>query len=179
MKLGSPKEATDVYTNLIDNYAKTPEFQKNPKASTVLYTTRLRKVKALRLTGNLPEAETQLEELIKENARSLEAMIEKGYLTDAKATAGKATWLESYNYWKGLATRLSNASPKPIQYYESWYQAALAVKKLGDVEKDTKKQQTDYTLARSTLASVMRLSPAVGSPEMKSKYDSLLKQLPR
>jgi tetratricopeptide (TPR) repeat protein len=166
LKLGLPKEANDVYKTVIETYAKQPEFLKNPRAGELIYLVKLKQVAALRTIGNLSEAGTLLDELIEQNKRSLEAQIEKGYLFDAKAEAKQGKWIESYNHWKGLATKLSNQNPKPPSYFEAWYQAALALQKQG--QKD---------MARTTIASVQRLSPTVGSPEMKAKYDTLLKQL--
>ena len=57
-------------------------------------------------------------------------------------------------------------NPKPPDYYDAWYHAAAALQKQGKPD-----------LARTTVASIMRLSPTVGSPEMKAKYQDLLKQL--
>ena len=57
-------------------------------------------------------------------------------------------------------------NPKPAEYYEAWYHAAVALQK----------QTASPTLARQTLASVMRLSPTLGSPEMKAKYQELVDQ---
>ncbi len=166
LKLGSPREANEVYTTLVDTYAKDPAFVKNPKSGELVYLVRLKKVAALREIGSLPEAEKLLNELIEQNKRSLEAQMEKGYLLSAQAEAKKGKWLDAYSHWKGLASKLVNQSPKPSQYYEAWYQAAVALQKQG--QKD---------LARTTIASIMRLSRDVGSPEMKAKYEALLKQL--
>jgi tetratricopeptide (TPR) repeat protein len=178
LRLGSPKEANEVYTMLVNTYATDPAFLKKTKAGELVYLVKIKQVAALRQIGNLPEAEKLLDDLLAQNKRSLEAQIEKGFLLDAKAEAKKGSWLESYNHWqKEVAMKLENQKPKPPQYFEAWYQTAAALKKLGDSEKDTKKQQTDYALAKTTLARVMRLSPTVGTPEWKAKYDSLLKDL--
>ena len=103
--------------------------------------------------------------------------MEMGYLLDAKAGAKQGTWVAAYNHWKSLALRLGNMSPKPPQYFEAWYQAAEALKSLGDAEKDAAKKRTDHEMAKATLASVMKLSPTVGTPEMKAKYEQLVRQI--
>jgi len=92
--------------------------------------------------------------------------MEKGYLLDARAEAGEVKWDQVYTYWKTLALRLNNMSPKPVEYFDAWYHAAVALQK-----------QNKPVLAKQTVASVMRLSPAVGSPEMKAKYDELIAKL--
>jgi cellulose synthase operon protein C len=177
LKLGSAKEANEVYVTLVKTYSNDQAFLKTPNAGELIYLVKLKQVAALRASDSLPEAESLLNDLIQENKRSLEAQIEKGYILEAKAEAKKGEWLDAYAHWKGLAMKLANPSPKPPQYFEAWYQAAKALKSQGDVERDAKKKQTDYALAKTTLASVMRLSPAVGGPEMKAKYDALIKQL--
>ena len=93
--------------------------------------------------------------------------MEKGFLADAKAQAKKGTWAEANAYWTTMAKRLSTMKPRPVEYYESWYQAAYAFKMQGKND-----------LARQTLASVTRLAPPdLGGPEMKAKYQDLAKQV--
>ena len=166
LKLGAADEASKVYAELVDYYAKDAEFLKNPAASNLILSTRIKQVAALRQTGQLNEAESSLNEIIAEHKRLLEPQVEKGYILDAKATAKVGTWADAYAYWKGLAAKLAAQNPKPADYYDAWYHAAAALNKQG---------KTD--LARQTVASVMRLSPTLGTPEMKAKYQDFLKQL--
>ncbi len=175
LKLGSAKEANEVYVKILNTYPADPEFLKTPNAIELITLVRLKQVAALRQLGSLPEAETLLNKIIEENKRSLEAQMELGYLLDAKAeadsggsrsSAKKGPWLLAYNHWKVLALKLGNSNPKPPQYYEAWYHAAEALEKHGD-----------HTLAKATVASVMRLSPSLGGPEMKAKFQDLLKRL--
>ncbi len=166
LKLGAADEASKVYANLVEFHAKDPEFLKSPNANNLILTTRIKQVAALRLTGRLNEAELALNEIIDQNKRLLEPQVEKGNILDAKAAAKVGTWGEAYTHWKNLAAKLAPMNPKPNDYYDAWYHAATALQKQGKPD-----------LARSTVASVMRLSPTVGSPEMKIKYQDLLKQL--
>ena len=166
LKLGAADEAAKVYTNLVEFYAKDPEFLKNPNAGTLILSTRIKQVAALRQTGQLNEAESNLNLIIAENKRLLEPQVEKGYILDAKATAKLGTWADAYAYWKALAAKLAPMNPKPADYYDAWYHAATALQKQGKND-----------LARQTVASVLRLSPTVGSPEMKAKYQDFLKQV--
>ena len=166
LKLGDADEAAKVYANLIDFYAKDPEFRKTPSADTLVLTTRIKQVAALRQTGKLNDAENSLNAIIAENKRLLEPQVEKGHILDAKAVAKTGTWADAYAYWRTLAGKLAAMHPKPDDYYDAWYHAANALQKQGKPD-----------LARQTVASVMKLSPTVGSPEMKTKYQALLKQL--
>ena len=165
-KIGSSKEANEVYATLINTYGKDPQFLKGPRAFEQVTLVKLRQVATLRAINNLSEAETLLNEVIDQNKKSMEAQMEKGFLLDAKAEAKQGNWPDAYNHWKNLAGRLEKMSPKPTQYFEARYHEALAL--VGQGKKD---------LARTTLASVQRLSPAVGSPELKAKYDLLLKKI--
>ena len=166
LKLGAAEEASKVYANLVEFHAQDPEFLKNPNAANLILTTRIKQVAALRQIGRLNEAELSLNEIIEQNKRLLEPQVEKGNILDAKAQAKIGTWGEAYTYWKGLAAKLATTNPKPNDYYDAWYHAASALQKQGKPD-----------LARQTVASVMRLSPSVGSPEMKTKYQDFLKQL--
>jgi cellulose synthase operon protein C len=170
LKLGSAKEANEVYTTLVETFGKDPAFLKTPNAPEQITLIRLKQVAALRTMTSLSEAETLLNELVEQNPRSIEPQMEKGFLLNAKAEAKQGKWADTYGHWKGLALKLGKNSPKPIQYYEAWYQAAEALV-----------QQGQKDVARSTLASVLRLSPPpLDSPEMKAmraKYELLLKKL--
>jgi tetratricopeptide (TPR) repeat protein len=166
LKLGSAKEASEVYATLINTYGKDPQFLKGQGALEQLTLVRLKQVAALRTLGNIAEAETMLNEILEHDGRTIEPQMEKGFLLAAKAEAKQATWSAVYSHWKTLATRLASKSPKPIQYYDAWFQAAVALQKQGQPD-----------LARTTLRSVMRLSANLGTPEMQAKYDLLMKQL--
>ena len=62
--------------------------------------------------------------------------------------------------------RFERAGRKGMQYFECHYHVAYCRFKMGD-----------KTRARQTLRSIKTLHPGVGSPEMKAKYDALLKQI--
>ena len=166
LKLGAAADAAKVYAELVEFSAKDPEFLKNPNASSLILATRIKQVAALRLTGQLNEGESMINEIIDQNKRLLEPQVEKGLILDAKATAKLGTWVDAYTYWKTLAGKLAPMNPKPPDYYDAWYHAATALQKHGKPD-----------LARSTVATVMRMSPTLGTPEMKAKYQDLFKQL--
>ena len=166
LKLGSAKEAAEVYAGLVETYGKDPQFLKGAGAQDQISVVRLKQAAAIRTMGNLPEAEAILNEVLDQNKRSIEPQMEKGFLLDAKAAAKQGTWVAAYNHWKALALKLENQKPKPTQYYEAWYQAAVALQKQGQVD-----------MARTTLRSVMRLSNNLGTPEIQARYEQLSKQL--
>ncbi len=168
LKIGQPKEANQVFDRFLEIYGSDPKFLEQPESKGRLLRVRLKKVAALRDQGQFADAAKMLDELFKTDGRYIETQMEKGYLLSAQA-AGKAqvTWTQAYNYWRNLAIRLGGgAGPKRQEYYECWYQAALTL--------DAQKKPD---LARQTLNAIKRLTPAVGSPEMKTKYDQLLARL--
>ena len=65
-----------------------------------------------------------------------------------------------------LARKLEAVRPRRIEYYDAWYHIALALS-----------QQQETVKARQALQGIMRLSPTVGSPEMKAKFEALLARL--
>ncbi len=91
LKLGSAKEASEVYSTLLNTYGKDPQFLKGTGAGEQVTLVRLKQVAALRTMGNLSEAETLLNEVIEQNKRSIEPQMEKGFLLDAKAAAKQGT----------------------------------------------------------------------------------------
>jgi hypothetical protein len=111
-------------------------------------------------------ADAEVEQLLKEFPRSIEVRTEKGLLLEDKAATRHGTWAAAFNHWRALALQLAAARPKPPEYYDAWYHTALALYKDGKPVE-----------AKKTLASVLRLSPTVGTPEIKAKYESLLKQI--
>ena len=75
--------------------------------------------------------------------------------------AKKANWARRgvmSTHWRSWRCGSADARPKPLEYYDAWYHAALALKDEGKT-----------TEAKQTLASVMRLSATVGGPEMKAE----------
>ena len=167
LKLKAAEDANKVFAKILDFYSKDEAFQKQPNAADKLLRVRIKQAAALREIGNLSESESILVELVKENKRLIDPQVEMGYLLDAKAEAKSGTWALANSYWTELARKLAQIKPRPTDYYEAWYHAALALKKQGKND-----------LARQTLASVTRLSPPdLGGPEMKAKYQDLAKQV--
>jgi len=157
LKLGKPKEAEGVFNRALAAYGSAPKFQGDFSLRT-----RIGLASSLRDQGKFGEAESMLAQLIQENPRSLELMMARGYLLDAQAAAKKGTWSAALAHWQKVALAVGKAKSKPPEYYEAWYHAALALKA------ESKPKE-----AKQTLASVMRLSPSLGGPEMKQKYKSL------
>ncbi len=167
LKLGAADEASGIFDEILKVYGEDTQFLARPGATQRILLVKIRQVSALRQKGSLPEAEELLKRVIEQDRRLLEAQMEQGYLLTAKAAAKRGTWAAATKYWENLALlRLGPMRPKPIEYYEAWFQAAKALQASGD-----------STRAKQALAGVMRLSPQVGDPAMKARYQELLGQL--
>jgi tetratricopeptide (TPR) repeat protein len=147
-----------------------PELKVEPADSPRRLRAELLRARALRQGKQFDAALARVTEISKTAPRMLEPMMEQGYLLEdwARATNEKPRWNAAYVYWNRLGGALARARPRPIQYYEAQYHAALALQGLGQ-----KAQATQV------LKGVMTLSPAVGSPDWKAKYQELLGQLGR
>ena len=166
LKLGAADEAGKAFDQILKVYGEDSKFLARPGSLDRLLIVRLRQASALRVKGEFAEADAKVKVLSDENPRSIEIMMEKGQILSARAAAKKGTWTAAATYWQALAGRLKNASPRPVQYFEAYLEAARALQADGKA-----------TLAKQTLGGVMRLSPAVGTPEMKARYQDLLSQI--
>lgn len=164
LSLGQAKDAAAIFDVVLGpEYAGSAAFQAQPGADQKVLRARLRRVEALRRQGLFPEAQAQLEEVQKLAPRLLEPLMEQGHIYDDMARADKSKWGTAYNYWKRLAAQLEGVKPRRSEYYEAYLHMAEALRGLG--QKDQ---------AAATLRGVMTLSPSVGTPEMKAKYQAFL-----
>jgi hypothetical protein len=166
LALGNPEGAVKVFDRILEKYGKDQSFLSAAGGSGQIMVVQVKRASALRAMGDTSAAEAVIDALLKEYPRSLEVRMEKGLLLEDKAEARKGTWTAAGDYWKGLAGQLSSARSKPPEYYDAWYHAALALYKDGKPAE-----------AKKTLASVLRLSASVGSPEIKAKYQDLIKRM--
>ncbi len=166
LKLDNGKEAGVVFQRVLDDLAKDKEPADPARHAQRVLRARLRLVSALRGQGDFTRAESELGEIASANPRMLEPLVEKALLAEARAEARQGTWAASFQQWRDLAGRLERARPKPVEYYDAWWHCAYALQK-----------QNQTAKARQTLSAIMRLSPTLGSPEMKTKYQDLLKKL--
>jgi hypothetical protein len=145
-------------------------FMSKAGGSEKLFRTRVKQAAALRGQRDFTAAEELVGALKKEFPRALEPFIEEGLLMEEKAANAsknsKLEWGKSFAHWQKLAMRLQGARPKPAEYYDAWYHAAYALLKQGQGLK-----------AKQTINSIMRLSPKLSGPDMKTKYDDLLKSI--
>jgi len=167
LALDSGAEAEAVLHRVLDEQLRDPDFLTQDGGTERLLRTKLRLVSALRAQQKFDEATSALDEVLAEEKykRYIEPLVEQGMLLDAQAEAKKGSWGAAAAHWQGLAQKLGRGNPPP-SYYDSWYHAACAMAK----EKQTAK-------ARQTLIGVLKLNARRITPEMKSKYEELMKTL--
>src|SRR5262249_34006784 len=166
LDLEAYKEAEDVLRRVLKQFTEDPQFLQQPNARNHLLRTRLKLAAALRGQGELEQAELLVSDLLKEYPKYIEPQFEKGMLLEAKAQDRPAEWAAALSHWEALARKTERLRPRPRIYYEIWYHVAWVLA-----------QQKQTLKARQTLQGVMRLTPSVGDPEMKAKYQGLLVRL--
>jgi len=168
LTLDACQEAEKVFRRVLNEFTQDPKFLQQEGGRERLLRTRVKLAVALRGQNRFDDAGTIIDDLLadKPNQRNGELVFEKGLLLEARAEAGKGTWSDALGYWENLAKRLGAARTRSAFYYDCWYHVALVLSK-----------QRSPTKARQTLLSVMRLSPNVGGPEMKAKYQGLLARI--
>ncbi|MDR3636162.1 MAG: tetratricopeptide repeat protein [Isosphaeraceae bacterium] len=161
LKLGEAKEASEIFKDKILDKLKDLPADK-------VYRTNLKLANALREQRQWDEASKLVDQLLKDYPKAIEPRFELGMLKEAKAGAKVDKWDVARAQWNQLALQLQNQRPKPAEYFEAWYHAGYCYFKGGDSAK-----------ALQTLKVTMKLSPSVGSPEMKKKYQDLIAQIQR
>lgn len=160
LKLGEAKEAAEIFNKVLTDIKDLPADK--------VFRTNLKLAHALRDQKQWTEATALVDKLLKDYPKVVEPRFELGMLKEAKAAAKVEKWNAAFAQWNQLGLQLQNQRPKPAEYFDAWYHAAYCLSKGGDSAK-----------ALQTLKGIMRLSPSVGSPEMKKKYQDLIAQIQR
>lgn len=166
--LGQADQAAAILEGVLEKFTKDESFQATQGADGKLLRTRLMLIAARRAKKEPAAFTKALEEvnaLVKAHPRALEPLVErcKIYEDWAETDPKAKRWDEAIAYWKQLATVLNRA--KSPEQYEAWYHVAL-----GQLRKGQKQD------AAKTLRGILAISPKLNSPEMRKKYDELLKE---
>jgi len=164
--LGNYEKAGDTFDRMIQ-FAKTdPSFAQVKGGQSELNRVRLRRATSLRLVKKFEPALVEVDTLLKDNDRLLAAVMEKGRILQDWGGTNSAKFADAAKHWDQTGRKLQNMSPRPAEYFEARYGVAFCLTRTG--KKDD---------AIKVLRSTMTLSPAVGGPEMRGKYERLLKEL--
>lgn len=166
LTLGAGAEAEKVLQRVLDDSVSNPAFLNQAGGKERVLRTKIKLSAAFRAQQKFDKASSLVEEVLSQYPRYIEPLIEKGMLLESQAEAGQGEWSAAYSHWQNLAQKVAAMRPRPQAYYEAWYHAAVALE-----------GQKQVTKARQTLRGIMRLSPDVGSPDMKARYEALLARL--
>jgi tetratricopeptide (TPR) repeat protein len=164
--LDAYQDAERVYRRMLSDYSQDPKFLQQASGKARMTLLRIKLASALRGQNKFDEANSLLDEALAQKPPYLEALLEKGMLLEAEAEVRQGTWAAAIQHWEGLTRRMERSRPRPAAYYDAWYHVAWCLSKEKNISK-----------ARQALMGVMRLSPGVGGPEMKAKYQGLLARL--
>lgn len=166
LEIGQPGPAGAVFDRMLADYGKVTEYQPGVDGSNRLLRVRIKKVEALRKQKKFAEAQKLLDEVKPLAPRLLDPRLEQGYLLEDWARAEPTRWRQAYAHWQQLSAMLQRSPNRRLEYFDAIYHVALALQGMNQ------KSQ-----AIATLKSVMTLTPTVGNPAMKAKYEALLGQL--
>ena len=166
LTLDAYADSEKVFRRVLTDFTADPQFVQQQGGRGKLLRTRLRLVTALRGQGKFDEANSILDELLGQKPPYIETLFEKGMLLESEAAAGKGTWSTALAHWEDLTKKMERMRPRPASYFDAWYHVAWVLY-----------QQKETAKAKQTLMGVMRLSPSVGGPEMKTKYQALVAKL--
>ncbi len=120
--IGMTAEASQLFQNILKRMETDQDFaQRGQKALSLIRTELL---KALRKQEKYDEALKQVDQLIQENPRALEPLMEKGRILEAWAEKDPAKFDQAVGHWAALRTRLQPMRKKPGEYYEVMYNVA-------------------------------------------------------
>jgi tetratricopeptide (TPR) repeat protein len=168
LDVGQPAEALPVLDRLLTTYATDSDFLSRPDAESKLLLVRLRKARALYQGEQFIEAAALLDEVDRLRPDTLESSMERGQLLSAWAVKEPARWKDALALWTRVVKKLQRVRPPRPEYFEAVYQSALCLEAL-----------KRKPLAVSTLKAVMALSPSLGDPATKERYETLLRRLGR
>jgi cellulose synthase operon protein C len=166
LTLDAYKESEKVLRRVLSEFTADPQFVQQQGGTGKLLRTRLRLVSALRGQGKFDEANPIVDELLQQKPPYIETLFEKGMLLESEAAADHGKWSSALRFWEDLTKRMERMRPRPASYFDAWYHVAWVLY-----------QQKETAKAKQALSGVMRLSPSVGGPEMKAKYQALLTKL--
>ncbi len=164
LKLDAYADAEKVFRRVLTEFTADPQFLQQPGGRNRLLRTRLKLVAALRGQGRFDEANSIIDELLDpETTRDRDAVSKRACSSNRKPGAARAT-----------GRRRSGTGKTWRDGWNGCARGPRAITMPGITWRGFSIKQKDPAKARQTLMGVMRLSPGVGGPEMKAKYQGLL-----
>ena len=129
LALDAGADAEKVLRRVLNDAISNPTLLNQPGGQERILRTKLKLAAALRIQGiterkKLDEAGSIVEELLSQNPRRIEPLVEKGMLLEAQARAGQGEWSTAYQHWQDLAEKMARMRTRPLAYFDAWYHAA-------------------------------------------------------
>lgn len=172
--IGMTAEATDQLQKILKRTETDPAFAQSAQKAMSLIRTELLKV--LRKQEKYDAALKQVDQLIKDNPKALEPLMEKGRILEAWAEKDQTKFKDAVEHWASLRNRLQPMKKKPSEYYEVMYNVAKCLVREAEKTKDKAKAAEAAKKAEQALKSPLILSPKLDGPDTVAKYNALLKK---
>ena len=170
--VGMTAEASQQFQKVLRRTETDPEFAKRAQKAMSLIRTELLKV--LRKQEIYEEALKQVDQLIKENPRALEPLMEKGRILEAWAEKDPTKFDEAIGHWTVLRSRLQGMRKKPDEYYDVMYNVAKCLVREAETSNDRPVVLDRAKKAEQVLKAALVLSPKLNGPDTVAKYKVLL-----
>lgn len=175
--VGLTQEAAQLFQSVADLAQKG-----DATAQKLLPRARSRMIAQLRKEGKFEAAMDQVEQLVKENPRSLDAHMERARILQAWAERDPAQFDKAVAQWHFIRNLLEPSRRRfPREYYEVIYNAADCLRI--QAEKAAQENQSSTAQARASegaklLFSALTLNPKLdGDPNTVARYKALLEKL--
>jgi len=170
--IGKTAEASRLYQSIIERAESDPEFA--AAAQKAMTRVRAQLIGLLRKDGKFSEALEQVDQLIRENPRALEPLMEKGRILEAWAESEPGRYGDAVAHWVMLRNRLQPMRNKPDEYYEVMYNVAACLVRESELSDDHATKLDRAKKAEQVLKAALVLSPKLNGPDTVAQYKVLL-----
>jgi len=170
--IGKTAEASEEYQKIIKRTETDPEFAKRAKRAMTRIRAQL--IGVLRKEGKFEAAMKEVDQLIKDNPRALEPLMEKGRILEGWAEEDPAHFKEAVGHWVMLRSKLQRIrGKKPPEYYDVMYNVAACLVREAEKSKDKTTTKARAMDAERVLKSALVLSPKLNGPDTVARYKVL------
>lgn len=171
-KIGKTAEASSQYQKIIGRAESDPEFAE--KAKKAMTRVRAQLIGLLRKEGKFAEALEQVDQLIKDNPRALEPLMEKGRILEGWAEIEPKRYGGAIAHWVKIRNRLQAMRKKPAEYYDVMYNVAACLVREAELSEDNATKLDRAKKAEQVLKAALVLSPKLNGPDTVARYKVLL-----
>ena len=171
-KIGKTAEAGSQYQKIIGRVESDPDFAE--KAKKAMTRVRAQLIGLLRKEGKFAEALEQADQLIKDNPRALEPLMEKGRILEGWAEIEPKRYGDAVAHWVMIRNRLQAMRKKPSEYYDVMYNVAACLVRQAELTEDNAAKLDSAKKAEQVLKAALVLSPKLNGPDTVARYKVLL-----